>query len=134
MTEVNKIANMHNILLVEDEKILRDAYTIMLDTRDNYHLDVATNGEEALELVKHNSYDLILLDLMMPILDGAGFMEKADLLKKAPNTRVVVMSNLSSGEGLDRALRLGAHRHAVKSDLAPLDVMEIIQEELQLVK
>lgn len=125
---------MYKILLVEDEKLLREAYSIMLDANEDYQLDVASNGEEALNLVKKNSYDLVLLDLMMPILDGAGFMEKANLLKKSPHTRIVVMSNLSSGEGLERVLRLGAHRHAVKSDLAPMDVMAIIKEELQLVK
>jgi CheY-like chemotaxis protein len=121
---------MHKILLVEDEKILRDAYAIILGTHPDYKLDVASNGAEALKRVKQTEYDLILLDLMMPVLDGAGFMEKASLLKHAPNTRIVIMSNLSSGEGLEKVLRLGAHRHAVKSDLGPSDVMNIIEEEL----
>jgi two-component system, response regulator YesN len=124
---------MYKILLVEDEKILRDAYAIMLDVQTGFTLDVASNGEEALKLCKENKYDLILLDLMMPILDGAGFLEKANLSKKSPHTRVVIMSNLSSGEGLEKVLRLGAHRHAVKSDLAPSDVVAIIDEELALV-
>ena len=123
---------MCKILLVEDEKILRDAYTIILGAQSDYAIDIATNGEEALKLCKDNVYDLILLDLMMPVLDGAGFLEKSNLLKKHPNTRVVVMSNLSSGEGLEKVLKLGAHRHAVKSDLAPTDVVTIIEEELQL--
>lgn len=125
---------MHKILLVEDEKILREAYMIMLDAQDDIELDVAANGEEAYELVKKNHYDLIMLDLMMPILDGAGFLEKAKIIKKSPHTRVVVMSNLSSGEGLERVIKMGAHRHAVKSDLAPNEVVEIIKEELQQVK
>ena len=125
---------MYKILLVEDEKILRDAYSIILKTQTDYVLDVATNGEEALKLCKKNQYELILLDLMMPVLDGAGFMEKAALLKKSPHTRVVIMSNLSSGEGLEKVLKLGANRHAVKSDLAPSDVVAIIEEELSLVK
>ncbi len=123
---------MHRILLVEDEKILREAYTIILNTQDDYHLDTAAHGQEALDLCKKNKYDLILLDLMMPVLDGAGFMEKACLAKKSPNTRVVVMSNLSSGEGLEKVLRLGAHRHAVKSDLAPADIVTLVEEELKL--
>lgn len=122
---------MHRILLVEDEKILREAYTIILKTQDGYHLDTAAHGQEALNLCKKNKYDLILLDLMMPVLDGAGFMEKACLAKKSPNTRVV-MSNLSSGEGLEKVLRLGAYRHAVKSDLAPTDIVAIVEEELKL--
>lgn len=125
---------MYKILLVEDEKILRDAYAIILGTQSDYVIDIATNGEEALKFCKKNEYDLILLDLMMPVLDGAGFMEKAGLIKKSPKTRIVIMSNLSSGEGLEKVLKLGAHRHAVKSDLAPTDVVAIIEEELQLAK
>lgn len=125
---------MYKILLVEDEKILRDAYTIILGTQSEYAIDIATNGQEALKHCKSNEYDLILLDLMMPVLDGAGFMQKAGLAKKSPNTRVVIMSNLSSGEGLERVMKFGAHRHAVKSDLAPTDVVAIIEEELQLAK
>lgn len=124
---------MYKILLVEDEKILRDAYAIILGTQSNYKIDIATNGEEALKLCQDSQYDLILLDLMMPVLDGAGFMEKAVLSKKSPQTRIVIMSNLSSGEGLERVLKFGAHRHAVKSDLSPTDVMAIIEEELQLI-
>lgn len=123
---------MHRILLVEDEKILREAYTIILNTQVDYSVDTAAHGQEALGLCKKYEYDLILLDLMMPVLDGAGFMEKACLAKNAPNTRIVVMSNLSSGEGLKKVLLLGAHRHAVKSDLAPMDIVAIVKEELQL--
>jgi DNA-binding response OmpR family regulator len=123
---------MSKILLVEDEKVLRDAFMILLDSQDKYDVDVATNGKEALEHCKKCEYDLILLDLMMPILDGVGFLEKAKLAAKAPGTRVVVMSNLSSGEGLVKALQLGAHRQAVKSDLAPQDVVKIVEEELAL--
>lgn len=122
---------MHRILLVEDEKILREAYTIILQAQDDYQLDVAKHGQEALDLCEKNIYDLILLDLMMPVLDGAGFMEKACLAKKAPHTRIVVMSNLSSGEGLEKVLRLGAHRHAVKSDLCPTDIVTVVEEELK---
>ena len=123
---------MSKILLVEDEKVLRDAFMILLDAQDKYDVDVAINGKEALEFCKNSTYDLILLDLMMPILDGVGFLEKANLSMKAPHTRVVVMSNLSSGEGLIKALELGAHRQAVKSDLAPHDVIRIVEEELAI--
>ena len=121
---------MHKILLVEDEKVLRDAFLILLEAEKKYEIDVAINGKEALEKCKSTTYDLILLDLMMPVLDGVGFMEKA-LGSKSPSTRIVIMSNLSSGEGLVKALKLGAHRQAVKSDLAPQDVVRIVDEELQ---
>lgn len=121
---------MHKVLLVEDEKILRDAYTILLEAQDNLEVTTATNGQEALEICSHQTFDLILLDLMMPVLDGVGFLEKASLRKNAPATRVIVLSNLSSGSELMKALDFGAHRHAVKSDLAPNDVVAMINEEL----
>jgi len=123
---------MPKILLVEDEKILRDAYTILITAQSDFVLDVASNGQEALELCTKNSYDIILLDLMMPIVDGVGFLEGANLKTTAPHTRVIVMSNLSSGEGLIRAIELGAHRHAVKSDLSPSEVLAVIKEELSI--
>ena len=125
---------MHKLLLVEDEKVLRDAYSILLNAHNDYDVDIAANGKEALDMCQKNTYDIILLDLMMPILDGAGFLEKAQLASTSPDTRVIIMSNLSSGEGLVKALKLGAHRHAVKSDLAPSDVLKLIQEELAIAK
>ena len=121
---------MADILLVEDDYTLRDAYAILLQAHD-FALDVAANGQQALDLCKKNTYRVILLDLMMPVLDGAGFLEQALLHKTAPQTRVVLLSNLSSGENLGRALKLGAHRHVVKSDLAPDEVIALIREELQ---
>ncbi len=121
---------MSKILLVEDEKILRDAYTILLTAQDGYQVDAAGNGQEALELCKKENYDLILLDLMMPVLDGTGFLREAMLPTTAPQTRIVIMSNLSGGKEIKEALQLGAHRHAVKSDLGPSDVMAIVESEL----
>lgn len=123
---------MPRILLVEDEKILRDAYTILLNARGGFQVDTATNGKEALDLCREKTYDLILLDLMMPVLDGMGFLREATLATKSPKTRIVIMSNLSGGKEVMEALQLGAHRHAVKSDLGPADVMTIVENELKV--
>ncbi len=124
---------MPSVLLVEDEKVLRDAYTILLQSQKGLEVTIASNGREAAEYCQNAIYDLILLDLMMPVLDGVGFLEEADLRRRAPKTRIVVLSNLSSGEDLTEALRLGAHRSAVKSDLAPNDILRIVDEELDAI-
>ncbi len=123
---------MRKVLLVEDEKILRDAYSILLGAQEGLDVTVANNGQEALDICGSDTFDLILLDLMMPVLNGVGFLQEARLAEKSPRTRVVVMSNLSSGEDLLNALALGAHRHAVKSDLSPNEVIKIVNEELGL--
>lgn len=122
--------HMTKILLVEDEEILRSAYTIMLGSHGHYDVDTAVNGQEALELCSKNTYDLILLDIMMPVLDGLGFLRKAKLHKTAPDTHVVIMTNLSSGREVSEALAMGAHLHALKSDMGPSEILEIVRKEL----
>jgi len=117
------------VLLVEDDKMLRDAFTLLLQF-ESYAVDAAADGQEALDYCRDNHYDIILLDLMMPVLDGAGFLRAANLAESAPDTRVVILSNLSSGDTLNTALALGAHRHEVKSNLSPADTVRVIEEEL----
>src|SRR6478609_5147911 len=102
---------MRSILVVEDEPLLRDTYKLILSTQP-YTIDVAENGKIALEKCEHTEYDLILLDLMMPVMGGLQFMEK--FMPTAPSkTRIIIMSNLSSGPELDAAMQLGAVQSAL---------------------
>jgi CheY-like chemotaxis protein len=116
---------MPKVLLVEDEDVLRDAYQEILQM-SGAHVDFARNGVEALERCGSVTYDLILLDLMMPILDGVGFLKQANLQKAAPQTKVVVFSNLSSGGDVLQAMELGADEHVLKSGLTPKDLLALV--------
>jgi CheY-like chemotaxis protein len=120
---------MSKILLVEDEKILRDAFSILLRA-NNYTIDEAANGEEALKLFRSNAYDLILLDIMMPVLDGIGFLRQADVKTIAPHTKVVVLSNLSYTEMPPELKQLGVHRQEIKATLSTRDMIALVQHEL----
>jgi two-component system response regulator CpxR len=122
---------MRRILLVEDENILRDTYALILTTQP-YLLDIAENGSVALDHCKIHTYDLILLDLMMPILNGVGFL-KQFMPTAPPETRVVVLSNLSSGNELECALKLGAERNVLKSNMSPKQFIALIRYELEAV-
>jgi CheY-like chemotaxis protein len=84
---------MSRILLVEDDAALRSAYEMILH-KQGFQLTSVENGLEALNMIKQKKFDLILLDIMMPILDGVGFLKKANLHKLLPNVRLVVFSNL----------------------------------------
>lgn len=119
---------MRKILLVEDEDILRDTYVTILSTQP-YLLDVAENGKVALDLCQKSSYDLILLDLMMPVMDGVTFLEhftKDD----SGTSKVLIMSNLSSGTELERAMALGSYRNMVKAELTPRQLLALVRYEL----
>jgi len=118
---------MRKILIVEDEEVLRTTYEIILST-EPYIVQAAANGLEALELCKDTDYDLILLDLMMPQLDGVGFLKA---FKKPAMTRIVILSNLSSGDLLTEALRCGASSSAVKADLSPRQLIALVRYQLE---
>ena len=119
---------MRKLLIVEDEPILRETYQLILSTQP-YLCDVASDGKEALELCKVKNYDLILLDLMMPIMDGVEFLENYNDLGGV-KSKVIVLSNLSSGKEVVQALELGAAKNFVKSDLSPSQLIALVRYEL----
>lgn len=120
---------MRKILIVEDEEILRESYKIILST-EPYLITTATDGDHALKICKETAFDLILLDLMMPRVDGVAFLERYKELQYPP-TKIIILSNLSSGDELTKALKIGAHTSAVKADLSPRQLLAMVRYELQ---
>lgn len=120
---------MHKILIVEDEELLREGFKLILSD-EPYEISFAIDGEQALSLCSQNKFDLILLDLMMPKVDGVKFLEKYKAMN-LPATKIIVMSNLSSNDKCEKALELGAHKVVLKADMSPRQLLSMIQEELQ---
>ncbi len=110
------------VLVVEDEKPLAGALELKLK-KQGYQVAVAHNGQVALELMASESYDVALLDLVMPVMDGFEVLEAARKLQSAPV--FIVLSNLTQPDDASRAIRLGAYKFLVKSD-TPLAA--IVQE------
>ena len=119
---------MRKILLVEDELILRETYQMILSSQP-YRCDVADNGRVALEKCETQDYDLILLDLMMPTMNGVEFLENFKKLEEM-KTKIIILSNLSSGKELERTRELGVMRSLLKSDLSPSQLIATIRYEL----
>ena len=112
------------VLIVEDEKPLAHALLLKLE-HEGCKVQVASNGQECLDIVSSGSIDVLLLDLMMPIMDGFTVLEHISTMEKRPVT--FVLSNLSQREDEERVIALGAKKYFVKSD-TPLSV---IVEEVQ---
>lgn len=120
---------MSNILIVEDETILSDAYSIIL----NHHghiTEVATNGVEALEKLKTFKPDLILLDLLMPTMDGIGFL-KAYKRDPGKSPHIIVYSNLYDARKEAEVRALGAVKIVLKSSITPNGLVELVTEQLK---
>ena len=120
---------MAKILVCEDDGPLREVYDTVL-TAGGHTVDVAENGRQGLKKCRVTHYDLILLDLMMPEVDGVGFLRLSKITKKSPSTRVIILSNLSTGRDIQEALALGADQHVLKSSLTPRDLIELVDGAL----
>jgi len=116
------------ILLVEDDTTLSDAFSIIL-SKDGYEVLVAFNGQEAIEIIKDKSVDLILLDLLMPVMDGREFLQAFENKDKIP---IIVFSNLDAKNDVDEILELGATRYMLKAWASPKELTKIIQDTIKL--
>lgn len=118
---------MKIVLIVEDEKILRDAYKEIL-SQEGFRVMDAADGFEALDRLKEASPDLILLDMLMPHMDGLTFLEKAGLHERHPHTKVIAFSNLSNQQGLAAMMQKGASMQLLKSSLSPKQLVAVVRE------
>ncbi len=119
---------MYKILIVEDDTTIREAFSIILSMSGNdYDVTTAENGQVAIDLCQSSSYDLILLDIMMPILDGVGFLKKYTIECTDSAAKVVVMSNLSSGSELSIVQDYGVSQTVLKSSLSPTKLIETVE-------
>ncbi len=117
------------ILVVEDEPMLQEAYRHVLQFK-GYTVHVASNGLEGLEQLRKVKPNIILLDVLMPQLDGIGFLKRANIKQDYPKIKVVACTNLSDSETREQMLSLGADRQVLKSDLSPSQLVALIEELL----
>ena len=121
-----------NILIVEDEKLLSK---VLKEEFEEAGFDVIAtlNGSDALKELKSGSedIDLVLLDLLMPVMDGFEVLEemhKDQILSSVP---VIVLSNLGQDEEIKRAIKLGASDYFVKSQHPISEVVEKVKAFLE---
>ena len=122
------MAKTKKILIVEDEKSLADMLALSLKI-SGFEVTSAYDGDEAIELLKNQNFDLIMLDLVMPKKDG--FTVLADLNAAKIKTPVIVSSNLFQGEDVKRAKELGANDFFIKSNTSITDVIDYISKFLK---
>ena len=115
------------ILVVEDDTVLNDAYKTILQSA-NHTVFTAYDGQEALEVTKQHTPDIIFLDLRMPGMDGIGFLKAYKPKETNPNAHVIVFSNYDMQAEVDEAYQLGADRYVLKALAAPNDLLKIVAD------
>jgi DNA-binding response OmpR family regulator len=111
---------MSKVLIVEDNETLNEAYKLILE-KDGHEVTTAFNGEEGLERLKVSTPDLILLDMLMPKMDGLEFLRHYKP-GKASKTTIIILSNLNEDEQVEEARKLGAHRYILKANTSPREL------------
>ena len=121
---------MKSILLVEDDPFLIEIYTTKF-REAGFSVEVAADGETVLEKIIKTKPDLVLLDIVLPNIDGWEILRAIKNNSSLKNTMVVILSNLSEKEDVEKGLKIGAAKYLIKSHYTPSEVVEEVKEMLE---
>lgn len=122
---------MANILVVEDDQDLNNAYSVIL--KHNGHKVVeAFDGKEALTKLDNFEPDLVLLDLLMPVMGGLEFLQQwTTKHKKDRDVKILIFTNMENSPEVAQAYKLGANRCIIKSWTAPQNLAKVVDDTLK---
>ena len=117
------------IVVIEDQEDLGEALLEALKDK-GYEAKLASTGEAGVELIEKEYPDLLLLDFLLPGIDGLEVLERLKAKRDETPLPVVMLSNLDNPEDLSRAREYGIEEYLVKSDWRLEDVMEVVRKAL----
>jgi len=121
---------MKKILLIEDDPFIIDIYVTKLK-EVGFSVESATDGEDALNKIKQNKPDLVLLDIVLPQVTGFEFLQEIKSISDLKKVPVIVLSNLGQKKEVEKGLKLGAVKYLIKAHYIPSEVVEEIKKVLQ---
>ena len=117
---------MAKVVIVEDDPMISEIYQKKF-TDAGFDVSAVTSGEQVLALAKQEKVDVILLDLIMPKMDGFEVIKRIREGAFDPDIKIIVTSNLSSHEDQDKALKLGANGFVAKSEYSPSEMVNQVK-------
>lgn len=121
------MADKKKVLIVDDDEFLLDMYAVKF-RESGFEVAVAPSGGDAGDAIKNGfSPDVILLDLVMPGVDGFDFLKSLKAGKRSMNAKVIILTNLGQKEDIDKGLALGAADYIVKAHHTPSEVVEKVK-------
>lgn len=117
------------ILIIEDDAFIRDIYSVRFG-QEGYQIDIAENGVEALKKLKKTIPDIILLDMVMPYMDGTETLKNIKKNDRLKNIPVIMLTNVSEKEKVDESIESGVKEYLIKSHFTPSEVVEKVSSLL----
>ena len=120
---------MPKIAIVEDDLAIAQMYRMKFEA-EGYRVDIAENGKLGLALCEQMKPDLVLLDLMMPEMNGDEMLEKLRATDWGKEVKVIVLTNVGEQEAPDKLKNLHVRAYIVKAEMTPKQVAELAKKEL----
>lgn len=117
------------IAIIEDDQAISQMYRIKFEA-EGYEVETAENGKLGLALAEHMKPDIILLDLMMPEMNGDEMLEKLRATTWGKNIKVIILTNMGEQEAPKSIKNLNVRRFIVKAEMTPRQVAEMVKTEL----
>jgi len=119
-----------NILIIEDDKFLRELIAQKL-IKEGYEISEAIDGEEGVKKIREEKPNIVLLDLILPGIDGFEVLSKMREDPALAQIPVIILSNLGQKEDVERGLKLGAVDYLIKAHFTPGEIIEKIKNVLR---
>jgi len=117
------------ILIVEDDKFLRELIVRKL-VQEDFKVSEAVDGEEGIKKIKEEKPDLVLLDLILPGIDGFEVLAKMKEASSLSSIPVIILSNLGQKDDVEKGLKMGAIDYLIKAHFTPGEIIEKVKAAL----
>ena len=117
------------VCIIEDDEAIATMYQFKLE-RSGYEVRVAYDGREGLKLIKDFAPEIVLLDLLMPVMNGDDMLERLRATAWGGDIRVIILTNISKAEAPQKLRFLNVDRYVVKAHYTPAQVVNIVDEVL----
>ena len=118
------------ILIVEDDKMIATMYETKLK-QSEYDVIIADNGSQGLDLAVKEKPDLVLLDVILPQMDGFSVLQELRLNPNTKETPIIMLTNLGTSEDQEKGKQMGATDYWIKAQMTPAQVSEKVNELLK---
>jgi len=122
-------SDKQSVLVVEDDQFLRDLIVKKLE-EEGLKTIQAIDGEEGLRLIRENKPDIVLLDLILPGIDGFEVLKQVKADVSLSDIPIIILSNLGQKDDIDRGVELGAKDYMIKAHFTPGEIVQKVKEVL----
>lgn len=119
--------SMKKILIVEDEELLRKAFEFLL-TAEGFKVVTANDGKQGLTALKKSKPDIVLLDMLMPVMNGMDFLESSNIVELLPGSKIIILSNLSDSVRLRDVKKYNVNKVLLKANLSPSELVAEVKK------